>query len=340
MARDSSHIDYELIVKYLTDETSPLERSQVENWIGESPQNQREFERIKALWEKVGDYRQSQPADVDPEAAWKRLKKRMGPTKNPAVIPFEPAAPRGHGFFFYLTRAAAAAVLVVVAVYLFRSGKDQPQSVLLRAETEIVKDTLSDGTSVALNTGTELTFAVESGERLATLSGEAFFAVERDSLRPFIIRTGEAIVKVVGTSFNLKADPGSSRVELTMESGKALLINASRNDSLLVSAGEKGIFDKETDELTLVEDQAGNDAFWLTKTLIFKRTGLSEVFAMLEETYEVKIRVINPDILNCSLSARYKDADLENILDQIAAVFGLTIEKTNGNYRITGQGCD
>ena len=64
---------------------------------------------------------------------------------------------------------------------------------------------LSDGTSVRLNSGSILRYPVSfSGkERTVELSGEAFFEVATDSLRPFSVKTDGLVVKAYGTSFNI-----------------------------------------------------------------------------------------------------------------------------------------
>lgn len=65
---------------------------------------------------------------------------------------------------------------------------------------------LSDGTRVCLNSQSRLTYPVvfDSKERVVELEGEAYFDVEEDAERPFLIKIKDAAVKVLGTSFNVK----------------------------------------------------------------------------------------------------------------------------------------
>ena len=66
---------------------------------------------------------------------------------------------------------------------------------------------LSDNTEVWLNSESELRFPVNfvGGERRVFLKGEAFFAVERDTARPFFVEADEMRLEVLGTSFNVNA---------------------------------------------------------------------------------------------------------------------------------------
>ncbi|MDE7374724.1 MAG: FecR family protein, partial [Odoribacter sp.] len=69
--------------------------------------------------------------------------------------------------------------------------------------------TLSDGTRVWLNAETELKYPVTfTGEvREVTLEGEAYFEVAKNSARPFVVKSEKLEIKVLGTSFNVKAYP-------------------------------------------------------------------------------------------------------------------------------------
>ena len=66
---------------------------------------------------------------------------------------------------------------------------------------------LADGTKVWLNSETTLKYPVRfaGNERKVELSGEAFFEVARNEAVPFLVESGEQIVKVLGTEFNISS---------------------------------------------------------------------------------------------------------------------------------------
>lgn len=64
--------------------------------------------------------------------------------------------------------------------------------------------TLTDGSTVYLNTRTELNWSADRASRSVELAdGEAFFDVASDPNRPFEVRTGQAVIRAIGTQFNV-----------------------------------------------------------------------------------------------------------------------------------------
>ncbi|QDH79845.1 DUF4974 domain-containing protein [Echinicola soli] len=95
-----------------------------------------------------------------------------------------------------------------------------------------VKITLADGTIAWINARSKLTYPAVfgSGTREVSLEGEAYFDVNHDPDRPFIVRTGQASMEVLGTSFNVKSYEGKTvttllngRVEMETDQGNIML---------------------------------------------------------------------------------------------------------------------
>lgn len=104
--------------------------------------------------------------------------------------------------------AAAAAVgsaAATVALYFRAPSFSRKEAPVFRtALGEILRVPLSDGTVAMLNTQTELAVSFSSTERhLELRRGQAWFAVARDANRPFIVTTGSAVVRAVGTEFSV-----------------------------------------------------------------------------------------------------------------------------------------
>ena len=77
MKDEGKHIDYDLISKYLSGETSPEEDQLIESWKGSSGDNLNEFERLSRLWKEAESMISHSSARVDTEAAWNRLQGRL-----------------------------------------------------------------------------------------------------------------------------------------------------------------------------------------------------------------------------------------------------------------------
>ncbi len=105
---------------------------------------------------------------------------------------------------------------------------------------------LGDGSIVYLNAMSELRFPVNfvGNIREVELSGEAYFEVKEDALRPFVIRTGDLRIRVLGTEFNVRAYGGEKMVSTTLVEGRVEL-SARRGKPVVLHPGEQGGFSRE-----------------------------------------------------------------------------------------------
>src|SRR5690606_10369715 len=130
------------------------------------------------------------------------------------------------------TRIAAAFLVLVAAWFVWDLASDsslpepvdthdsfETMSVTGRGEnTEII---LPDGSTVLLNADSRLSWNRDFTDSLREihLTGEAFFEVVRDTLRPFVVHTGDMDVTVLGTTFNVRAYPDDAQPITTLVSG-------------------------------------------------------------------------------------------------------------------------
>ena len=204
---------------------------------------------------------------------------------------------------------------------------------------------LPDGSTAKLNANTKIEYPERfaSGVRKVRLSGEAFFEVTKDSTRPFRIETTNASVEVLGTSFNVSAYPNADRVEVNVETGKVKLIPNTVGGPYIkfavLPAGERGWLKVSSGEIGKAETLAPNYAAWLTKMISFQRTPLSEVFAVLENTYHVKFKLENSEIGKISYTANFGDMNLDYIVKVIAHTHHLRV-KNNGDEIILTKRAD
>ena len=101
--------------------------------------------------------------------------------------------------------------------------------------------TLSDGTRVWLNAASSLTYPeiFQDRERVVELTGEAFFEVKPDTALPFIVKTQGMRVKVLGTTFNVKAYPDELKLYTTLVEGKVEVLSGGTGCKRFVRNTEK-----------------------------------------------------------------------------------------------------
>jgi ferric-dicitrate binding protein FerR (iron transport regulator) len=335
MKDEEQHIDYDLLGKYLSGECTEEEARSVEAWRSSSKTNQDEFDRL------TRDEVVTDKSDIEEKlgVAEEDISTQEGETEIP--IRTSGGETKVRQLSYYLSRIAAVLVVgfLVYAVF-FMSGGDSEQVVVL-AENDITITDLPDDTKVTLNENTKITYPekFKSEERAVELTGEAYFEVERDEEKPFVVRAHNAVVRVLGTSFNIRALEEETEVSVTVEEGKVRLSDEEDVAFVVLGKNEKGIFNRSTGHIEKYEKSEGDEMFWRSRTVMFRDTELSTVFEILEKLYDTEILAKNEDILLCMLSAKFQDMNIEEILDKIAINFNLTIEKNKNTFEISGDGC-
>jgi transmembrane sensor len=225
---------------------------------------------------------------------------------------------------------AAAVVVVIMGVMVWRNV----DSGFRTGDHEKLTVGLTDGSSVTLNYKSQLDVADDFGEkdRRVSLQGEAFFTIQKDVSRPFIIAVGQHEVIVVGTSFNVNYR--SDLAEITVRSGIVRL--HADNKFLVLKAGEKGVI-SSAGELSLMEWNA-NDFAWYSETLILKEKSLKEVAGMLSKLFNKTVEV-SPAVAACTLSAEIQYETIDDILLVIKETLGVEWKYEANKIYIDGKGC-
>ena len=242
-----------------------------------------------------------------------------------------------------LMRIAAA---LVVAGMLAVTGYEMvyhlgtsTEMIDLRASNGVVRTyTLPDGSMVSLNSDTHLQYPEQFGEqtREVTIEGEAFFEVTPNPQKPFIIRAGKAQIKVLGTSFNVRAYSDAKLMEVIVKTGKVQVLNTQTEteqpNELILTPGEKGTLVHQSNALLKSINENPNYIAWKTHDLVFRATSLDEVITDLENVYKVTIRLQNPELGKQLLTAHFNNYSLEFILEVIETTFGMETLKVDGQY--------
>lgn len=203
--------------------------------------------------------------------------------------------------------------------------------------------TLSDGTKVWLNAGSQLMYpsVFKKKQREVLLIGEAFFEVVRNEESPFIVRTEQADVEVLGTSFDISAYPDDKLFQAVLVSGSVSIetkkegILKGRIKQVLVP-NQMFLLDKESGENYV--DMVDVDAYTSWKDGMFncERQDLNRVVRKLERYYNKKIHIKDPMLGGYKISGKL---DLKNDISDVLAVLQLFVpidwgKQKNGDYFI------
>jgi transmembrane sensor len=334
------NISEELLARYLGETASEQEIAQVRSWLSSSPDNAREFEQFQTIWElsgAIGKQRKS----VDTDLAWNKLQKKMKPnlaeieqqdvTYDNDVIPL-PVKKRSP-----FTLWAAAAVALLVMTFAWRELKKTPtQNLLSVTTTNHVKEmVLPDGTKVFLNFNSNLSYPENfNGDfRSVALTGEAFFEVKSDAEHPFVIDANGTQVKVLGTSFNVKAYT-SEPVRVDVSTGKVAVRKAGKEINLTKGQSAEVVSDSIRSILPDV-----NLMGYRTQIYDFNGTPLQDVVASIRNGYHADVRLSGDHVSRCRLTIRFEKEPLDATLSVIAETMELKLRKDGQTYWLDGNGC-
>jgi ferric-dicitrate binding protein FerR (iron transport regulator) len=312
-----NHITDDLLVKYLLGEADPEEAEAVNLWVSQSPDNRTYLDQLRQVWEM--SRKLALESTVDETAAWQRFKARVGREKAPAGRPRQ---------FAGWMRIAALFLLIAGAALLFYfSNREVPvQHLTARANQEIISDTLSDGTVVTLNKNSSLSYPDRfvGNQRLVALKGEAFFSVAPNKDKPFLITVNEVTVKVIGTSFNIRSENGTT--EVIVESGVVQVI---RKDQVLqLKPKEKAVVKKDS-TMYKAEETERLYNYYRTREFVCDNTPLWKLVAVLNEAYGANVIIGRDALRNMPLTTTFNNESLDRILDIIRTTFDITVVRQN-----------
>ena len=203
----------------------------------------------------------------------------------------------------------------------------------LGAEKYILQ--LSDGTIVKMNVGSELTFpSVFTGDhRIVELSGEAYFDVTHSTI-PFIVRSKNMDVKVLGTTFNMMVYPEEPVINTTLISGKVIVTCHSDKDSITQTAvltpGMQANYQKEVQRLEINPVDCEYHTAWTKGELSFENASIEEIMRIISRNYNLKIVFDSEELkaIKCFISIR-KEKGFEEILKVINMATGVQFRTEN-----------
>lgn len=197
---------------------------------------------------------------------------------------------------------------------------------------------LADGTKVWLNAGSRLAFpsSFSDDSREVYLEGEACFKVARNERKPFIVKTGELDVRVLGTFFNVSAYPADEVVETVLIEGSVAvsqpkMLGLSRKE-LILTPDQKASFRKDKESITVTnEPDVDHYISWTNGWLEYSRESLSDVLRKVERYYNVTFQMPDNYPSDDRISGKL---DLETSLESVLIVLG---DASGYNYRVSGN---
>ena len=337
-------INWDLMAKHLAGETDAAGQEEYSEWLRRSAIHTKMVNEIRTTWDRINSMKEMNQFDVN--NGWEKLHSRIAASvEEQPVKRKEKPLNRGSFFGIPLLRAAAAIALLVmmgVGTYGIISliQKESRMTVVSSGTNDQTQITLPDGTGVFLNAATKLTYAKNFTirSREVRLTGEAYFDVRHNADKPFVIYTGKAGIKVLGTSFNVQAVKSSGKVEVFVESGSVQLFETENTgNTITIEPGFVGSM-----ENSIVEKQKNTDEnymAWKTRRLIFNNTELAKVASGIQDVFKVEVIFEDPAMARCKIGSNFENESLENVLEAICTIHNWKWERKGDRVILSGSGC-
>lgn len=313
-----------LMQRYITGEVTEQEKIKIEAWL--------DVKKTEEGTDMVLDA-------VDEERLFRKITASIDNVEE--IKTFRPGHGRVRALFSNRWFRAAATLLILAAasysIWTVAVKDAVHETVALHDPKKVI---LEDGTIVWLQEQSQLTYVNSDRMRRATLSGEALFEVAADPGRPFTISCGEVTVRVVGTSFNLKARAGG--IELKVLTGKVNLSSATYQTGVDVSPHEMVVYDPGGNISKVPLDEVAVSAITerTEYNMAFRNTAMENVIARVEKKFDVAVVLVDAHVNTCRITADFTDHSLESTLKMITELLEIDYTVKRGTVTLTGKGCN
>jgi transmembrane sensor len=306
----------DLLIRYLLRETTAAEDKVVQTWLEADPVNQKRYSELRWVWENSKKIAQDESRDS--EEAWQRFKARREA--------FQSSLTKSRIIWSSTwTKVAASIALLVGFIWIFtfllpHGGQAYFTSVNLVSGNEVVNERLLDGSWVVLNKHTSLSYSqpLFSKQRKVQMNaGEAYFDVEPDPKRPFIITVQDLSIQVLGTSFHVKTSPNGQ--EVILENGSVEV--ASGTEKIILEPGEMARRDTQTNQLQKSIPDNELYRYYINNLFVAVNIPLQELVQALSEAYGVSIRIadkaMQTQLITTTLTYGSLDENMEVIQETL-----------------------
>ena len=315
-----------IVRQYLSKRFPKETEERIQRWIIADKHMKEKEEASLAYWTEL-----ETKITPDTYAALKRVNSRIGYSER------QPA-----DTLFYKKALRIAAVLIplflITGGYFYYTQHKLIEITVAYGETRHLF--LPDSSEIWINAGSNVKFPktfTDDSLRQVYLEGEAYFSVRKNPAQPFIVKTEQLSVKVLGTKFNVKAYPDDECITATLTSGKVEVSPRSQAPPPL-APNEQLIYNIKTSVLNIEKVSPAETDAWLSGQILFINSSFGEMIQTLERHFNVTI----DDKTAISASKQYtvkflKGETLDEILNVLKDVVGFTYRQQGATIVLSKQ---
>ena len=237
-----------------------------------------------------------------------------------------------------LTRPAlAAAGLLLTVAFLFALTMRPPAPAAgdyTTSTAEIKEVQLPDASQATLGALSAMEVAYSATERrVALIAGEAFFAVEPDAARPFVVMVADAEIRALGTKFEVRRSRAGVRVSVL--EGK-VEVKQTRLSAKRVLAAQERVRVEPNGRLSEIQPvRQSRPGLWRQGRLVYENATLFEVLSDADRYYAGNIIIDAEDLRTLPVSAAFRTDQIQEMMDALSLSLPISVRQlSNGDLVI------
>lgn len=209
---------------------------------------------------------------------------------------------------------------------------------------------LPDGSTVILEKNSSLLVSEDFGKlnRTVFLKGKGYFKVARNEKKPFLVRTGDLVTEVLGTSFKVGLDNRTKSIEVAVLSGKVSVYLKSKDESLrklngvVLTPNMKAVYNVENQTIqeSIVEEPILIVPGLQKSDFIFDEIQFGALKDRFKYYYGVDIIFVNKEIEKCLFTGDLWGLNLYKQLELACSSVNAKFEIRGSTIFINGKSCN
>ena len=304
-------------VRLSSEALPPEEQRQLEHWLQADVRHRGALVRARTHWTALDRLASLHPRGLEPQAAAASMQRLT----------------RRH----WIGAAAAAATAIGTGLsWLALRGRVLHY---VSGLGEVRRIPLADGSTVVLNTSSELVVKMSEQQRhLVLISGEALFQVAPDRTRPFVVLTETMVVRAVGTVFDVRL--GADRMNVTVTEGTVELGQARASEVQTqpqrLSVNERAIVDRTgaVEVRSIAAAEVERQLSWRDGLLSFDNDTLAAAAAEINRYNRRQVVIDDATLGSMPIVGRFRTTDVDDFARAAAAALNAQIVVEGARLRL------
>lgn len=280
-------IKYKIISSYYNDEFDDRDKDKIKKVFISWLVNEKDSDAKDLALKKIWDTEVGTPLSEEKLNEIKQSVKERIYTKETST----PKTGRKISLGKRLGRIAAVIIplFIIGGVWLYTSSDKSTEQNWITAYGEIEQVTLSDNSEMWINAGSTIDLTKDKAGRVAELSGESYFKIEKQSHQTFKVVASDVTITVTGTEFNVQAYPNNEKIIVALIKG-SVEVTLPTEQLWKMHDNQQFIYDKKTQQATLIDTyNIEDDASWREGIVVCKEQSLTEILNAIERKFNVTI---------------------------------------------------